>query len=227
MDRRKFLIGAGSLAAGGAAATGSGAFTAMSADRDANISVVADDSGLLALDDATKGKVVQQREDGELAIDFGAPEGASGINTNSAYQIGTMSGSFPGSLDPLEKSPNGAYNNPAFRIQNNTSKPKDITIEFDADLPSGAVGMNIDAKTSGDAFGGGATAGSLIMKPSGGGGSQGKTAEVYDVPAGEYAGVAILVHADVDREEGTTAYTEADVGEDLSGELLVESSNPA
>jgi len=222
--RRKFIVGLGSLVAGGAAATGTGAFTAMSADRDANINVVGDDSGVLALKDATEGDIVQQRDDGELAIDFSAPSGAGGINTNSAYQLGTMSGSFPGSLDPLEKSPNGAYNNPAFKIHNNTSQPKDITIEFDADIPSGAVGINIDAKTSGDAFGGGATAGSLILKPNGGGGSQGKTAEVYDVPPGEYAGVSILVHADQDAS--TSTYTEAEVGDDLSGELDVTSSNP-
>jgi len=213
----------GSLAAGSAAAMGTGAFTAMSAERDANIAVVADDSALLALQDATEGDIIRQRGDGELVIDFTADGEAGGINTNSQYQVGTMSGSFPGSQDPLKKSPNGAYNNPAFRIQNNTNEPKDITIEFDADFPSGAVGINIDAKTSGDAFGGSATAGSLIMKPSGGGGSQGKTAEVYDVPPGEYAGVSILVNAAED--ESTSAYTEAEPGEDLSGNLVVSSSN--
>ncbi|OYR46020.1 DUF1102 domain-containing protein [Halorubrum sp. Ea8] len=44
MERRKFVIGLGSLAAGGAAATGTGAFTTASVDRGANIRVSNDDT---------------------------------------------------------------------------------------------------------------------------------------------------------------------------------------
>ncbi|WP_229125329.1 hypothetical protein [Halapricum desulfuricans] len=50
--RRKFLLGMGSLAAGGAAAIGSGAFTKVNANRTAQINIAGDSSALLALDDS-------------------------------------------------------------------------------------------------------------------------------------------------------------------------------
>ena len=49
MRRRKFIIGTGALAAGSAAAVGSGAFTSVSAARSVNVAVAGDDSALLAL----------------------------------------------------------------------------------------------------------------------------------------------------------------------------------
>ena len=49
MERRKFVIGLGSLAAGGAAATGTGAFTSVETDRSMAVDVVADDNALLRL----------------------------------------------------------------------------------------------------------------------------------------------------------------------------------
>ena len=50
MKRRKFLIGTGALAAGSAAAVGSGAFTSVSAARTVDVNVAGDDSALLAID---------------------------------------------------------------------------------------------------------------------------------------------------------------------------------
>ncbi|WP_138005340.1 DUF1102 domain-containing protein [Halalkalirubrum salinum] len=50
MQRRKFLIGTGSIAAGGAAVVGSGAFTsAESGERDVEVSTTADSSSFLAI----------------------------------------------------------------------------------------------------------------------------------------------------------------------------------
>jgi len=50
MERRKFVVGLGSLAAGGAAAMGSGAFTSVSADRNIDVAVAGDDKALLQLE---------------------------------------------------------------------------------------------------------------------------------------------------------------------------------
>lgn len=50
MERRKFVIGAGALASGGAAAVGTGAFSFVRADRDVTIDVVADEAAYLGLE---------------------------------------------------------------------------------------------------------------------------------------------------------------------------------
>jgi len=49
MERRKFVIGLGSLAAGGAAATGTGAFSSVQANRDIDVEVAGDASAYLQL----------------------------------------------------------------------------------------------------------------------------------------------------------------------------------
>ena len=49
MERRKFLIGAGALASGSAAAVGTGAFTSVSAERDISVSVVGDGDAYLRM----------------------------------------------------------------------------------------------------------------------------------------------------------------------------------
>ena len=50
MNRRKFTIGIGSLAAGSAAAIGTGAFTSVEADRGVEIDVVGDAKAFVSLD---------------------------------------------------------------------------------------------------------------------------------------------------------------------------------
>jgi len=67
MDRRKFLIGAGSLAAGGAAAMGSGAFDSAEAGREVEVSVVHDSNGFLALNSTSP---YSDTDNGELKIYF-------------------------------------------------------------------------------------------------------------------------------------------------------------
>ncbi|WP_147270892.1 hypothetical protein [Haloplanus salinus] len=49
MQRRKFIAGVGSLAAGAAAVTGTGAFTSVSASRNVSISVAADNNAYLQM----------------------------------------------------------------------------------------------------------------------------------------------------------------------------------
>lgn len=100
MERRKFIIGTGALAAGGVAGLGTGAFSAMSADREADINVVADDAGLIALvpgHEYTGGSgtvsdaYVDMPED-ELVIDLtgGEEVEGEGVNPDSTYQFGAI-----------------------------------------------------------------------------------------------------------------------------------------
>ncbi|MEF8900808.1 MAG: hypothetical protein V5A25_06270 [Halovenus sp.] len=97
MDRRKFLIGAGSLAAGGAAALGSGAFTRVEAQRAVSIEVATDENaylGLKPLNTPNSNNFVELDELGHLAIDIGehsdaaeagadVTEPALGVNSDS------------------------------------------------------------------------------------------------------------------------------------------------
>jgi hypothetical protein len=98
MDRRKFLIGMGSLAAGSAAAMGTGAFSkATVSGRQVNVNVVKDTEGYMSfvIDDSevANGQYSHLNENGELELNFtgeagsnsyGGPAG-QGVNTNSVY----------------------------------------------------------------------------------------------------------------------------------------------
>jgi hypothetical protein len=92
VNRRKMLIGLGALAAGGAAATGTGAFTAMNANRDANLKVVNDPDGLVGLTvgGARGAGEVVGMDNGDLYIDFSSDSGGLGVNDNAKYQVGAM-----------------------------------------------------------------------------------------------------------------------------------------
>ncbi|WP_229121282.1 hypothetical protein [Halapricum desulfuricans] len=71
--RRKFLLGMGSLAAGGAAAIGSGAFTSVSADRGMAVQVADDAEAFLAIEpqDTPNGnEYADVGSDGTVSLDF-------------------------------------------------------------------------------------------------------------------------------------------------------------
>jgi len=87
MERRKFVVGLGALAAGSSAAMGTGAFTQMQTDgRDASIAVTNDSDGLIALVPDLNGDLVEE-DGGELDIDVADAMG-DGINVNSVYEFG-------------------------------------------------------------------------------------------------------------------------------------------
>ena len=106
MERRKFIIGTGALAAGASAAVGSGAFSAAQInDRDADIEVGADDEALVQLipghDYGEDGTVPENRvgyESGQLYINFdddggpnsGGDGSGTGVGRNSVYQVGSL-----------------------------------------------------------------------------------------------------------------------------------------
>ncbi|MES3161238.1 MAG: hypothetical protein PPP55_06665 [Halorubrum sp.] len=90
MERRKFVIGAGALATGSAAAIGSGAFTSVTADRSIQVDVADDSDAFLALEgkDTPNGNeyVEDDGTDGTLSLDFSETEesGAEGgLNQNA------------------------------------------------------------------------------------------------------------------------------------------------
>lgn len=66
---------------------GTSAFTTADIDRQANVDVVADDTGLLGLTDGNSGNLVFQNADDQLEIDF-TKGNASGANTDALFRLG-------------------------------------------------------------------------------------------------------------------------------------------
>jgi len=137
MERRKFIIGAGSLAAGGAAAMGTGAFTAAEVSgRSIGVEVTDDSSSLVALNTGTTSNDYVRYDNGELIIDF--QEDGAGVNPNSKYQLGDVpddldSETALGGTEPLE---NGDITqNYAFSIQNQSQTVQDIEVEVNMTSP--------------------------------------------------------------------------------------------
>jgi hypothetical protein len=117
-NRRKFLIGAGSVAAGGSALLGTAATTTFNLnDRGVSANVVTDSSGAIALTDTEQGDIINYTSD-ELEIDF-TEGGASGVNVGSTVTIGNTA-------DP-------AGGDAAFTITNQSTHDVDLTIEFKGD----------------------------------------------------------------------------------------------
>lgn len=93
MKRRNLLSALGALAAGGAVATGTGAFTATTADRQFSVSVAGDSNAFLGLSPTSgpNGAYADGADDGELELDFTEDNenigsgiaGGNGINSNS------------------------------------------------------------------------------------------------------------------------------------------------
>lgn len=133
MQRRNFLIGAGSTAVGAAALVGSGAYTAMTASRNASVDVVNDASGLMALGVGNVPSDVVREENGELTIDFTAAGNAGGVNIDSRYQVGTFDTDYatvpPGALETQS----GIGSDYAFSVMNQDTITHDVRVKFEAD----------------------------------------------------------------------------------------------
>lgn len=91
MERRKFVVGLGSLAAGGAAAMSTGAFTSVQADRDIEVNVAGDADAFLQLDPSDGPNGAYAEQDGNtLVINFdddADTESGSGLNDDSSFII--------------------------------------------------------------------------------------------------------------------------------------------
>ena len=91
MERRKFVIGAGALATGSAAAVGSGAFTSVEADRDISVEVTGDASAFLGLEPypGSNGEYADGSGD-TVSLDFtetSGADGSTGLNYNADTNI--------------------------------------------------------------------------------------------------------------------------------------------
>jgi len=89
MDRRKYLLGLGSLAAGGAATMGTGAFTRVKAERTVTVDVVGDDSAMLTMDGNTgspNSEYSQFTGNGTITVDLTNALG-DGLNRNAETTI--------------------------------------------------------------------------------------------------------------------------------------------
>jgi hypothetical protein len=94
---------------------GASAFTAGTVDRQANIDVVADSNGLLALIDGNSGNLVYQDASTEqLSVDF--TEGtAGGANVNATFELGN---------------PTDPTNSNAFKLENRDDETHQINVAY-------------------------------------------------------------------------------------------------
>ena len=83
MERRKFVIGAGALATGSAAAMGTGAFTAVGADRNVALEVAGDGDAYLGIESNDTEGYVEQGSDGTVSFDFTGNGEGDGVNNNA------------------------------------------------------------------------------------------------------------------------------------------------
>lgn len=107
---------------------GAGAYTSFTADRDANMNVVTDSSGIIQLTPGPSKFVY--KSGGELKIDV-TNGGASGVNVNSTLKIGDSA-----SLDTTN----------AFNVTNNDNASHDLTFSYTATSDSESTDSNVKFK---------------------------------------------------------------------------------
>ena len=223
MERRKFIAGLGSLTAAGAAGIGTGAFSQMSAGRDANINVTNDAAGLIGLEDHTPNDIVQQ-SGGQLTIDFDPEGNGAGVNVDSYYRIGNVANyNFIRPGAPLSASAD-PYDDPAFYLVNNTSNTRDVTLEFTLDSASESMLVIVaqDKEHKVDMNDPGA-----YIQVGDSDGSQGGPYGTSDttntgpysgitLPPGEKAGVSLAIFADDDTADSLSGTLTVSSGTDSS-----------
>ena len=125
MNRRKVLMGLGSLATLAGGAIGTGAFSQVSAPRDAQISVASDSEAYLSIDatDSQSDMVGQREENGTIAFDFGGGSVNSSANPTGA-------GLNPQSVTTVPD---------AFTVYNHGTE----TIQVKAKIPSDGFGADV------------------------------------------------------------------------------------
>ncbi len=86
MERRKFMLGVGSLAAGSAATIGTGAFNFANVERGVGVDVVDDSDAFLALNSTSPYSDGSDKQL-KLTFDDDAGVGGDGLNENSDYSF--------------------------------------------------------------------------------------------------------------------------------------------
>lgn len=120
------LLVAGLLLVAGVS-VGTSAFTTAEVDRQANVDVVADDTGLLGLTDGNSGNLVFQNSDDQLAIDF-TNGTADGANTDALFKLGD---------------PDNPGTSQAFIITNNDAESHTIEATYNASTEDAADTDNL------------------------------------------------------------------------------------
>ena len=87
MNRRQLLVGLGGLVGGGGMAAGTGAFTSVDADRQANVEVSDDVNGFLQIYPSNRGSLDQPN--GTFALSTGTPGNQLSIDINDASGTAT------------------------------------------------------------------------------------------------------------------------------------------
>ena len=237
MERRKFVIGLGALAAGSSAAVGSGAFNAAQIDgRQANIEVVDDSNALIGLEPGDT-QYVEDNGDGQLMIDLSADDkSGSGVNPSSIYQIGGLGGEvssenlddLPGSTDQSAAdvaidTDSAISNEHAFKVMNQTDEARQIELTYDPneDFPTKTALYLVAYYPEGDT----------------GDSSEEEGLAVGDVTSDSDRTASILYDSDVDFSDDIAAGDQfyvtilVDVGTvdegsaDLGGELILRSGD--
>jgi hypothetical protein len=157
MDRRKFLVAAGSTAVGTSALVGSGAFSAaLIQGRQTNIQVSGDDEALIQLvpghhnnsDSTVSDSRVYLNDNEQLEISFDDSNG-TGINPDSTYQVGAIGSDAQSALNVLPDRPaqsdvlygeavgdsETTADDPAFYLRNASDATVDVEIEWTGDTP--------------------------------------------------------------------------------------------
>lgn len=143
MNRRDVVIGLSGLVGAGALASGTGAFSAAEATREASITVVDDSHGLVGL--VPNEEIAGVKTDpNQLTIALGVDD-EPGVNVNSVYQFGkfvTDDGveeitgdtfSVVTSDDPADMSMGQDSLESAFAVVNQSTQDLDVTLTFDLD----------------------------------------------------------------------------------------------
>jgi hypothetical protein len=94
LNRRNVLIGLGGIAAGSGALAGTGAFTSVTATRDATVNVAGDAGALLSIQAAGGSNsaeyVSTDASTGKVSIDLSSDDGGSGVNPDAVTEIDNL-----------------------------------------------------------------------------------------------------------------------------------------
>jgi len=143
MQRRKFLIGAGSLAAGGAAVMGTGAFAVDAQDRTATGTVVNDNQAYLGLEPNANDGYSEIGDDGELKVTLDS------LNQNSVTQLDEVfyirnNGTVPVDVQITDVDPANANNTASVTGATVSSTGADLLNNFGATVnPGDSIGVSI------------------------------------------------------------------------------------
>lgn len=91
-----------------------GAFTSTTVERQSNVDIVTDSSGLVGLEDGTQGDLIATNSTGALEIDL-TNGSASGANVHARFEFGD---------------PNDPQNRSAFNVTNNDGEQRTFSLDY-------------------------------------------------------------------------------------------------